>query len=86
MLKRVQHDEGGSSSEEKDAALIRTALIRTALNDVARAKEGMTDVAAASKITRQALCAILLRRWGRMAIWRWRLCWGVAGDGGAVVG
>jgi len=53
MLKRVQHDEGGSSSEEKDAALIRTAL-----NDVARAKEGMTDVAAASKITRQALCAI----------------------------
>jgi DNA-binding phage protein len=52
MLKRVQHDEGGSSSEEKDAALIRTAL-----NDVARAK-GMTEVAAASKITRQALCAI----------------------------
>jgi probable addiction module antidote protein len=52
MLKRVQHDEGGSSSEEKDAALIRTGL-----NDVARAK-GMTGVAAASKITRQALCAI----------------------------
>ncbi|MFT5537855.1 DNA-binding protein [Parasphingorhabdus sp.] len=38
--------------EEKDAALIRTAL-----NDIARAK-GMTEVAAASKITRQALCAI----------------------------
>ena len=37
--------------EENDAALIRTAL-----NDVARAK-GMTEVAAASKITRQALCA-----------------------------
>ena len=38
--------------EEKAAALIRTAL-----NDIARAK-GMTDLAAASKITRQALCAI----------------------------
>lgn len=35
--------------EEKAAALIRTAL-----NDVARAR-GMTEVAAASKITRQAL-------------------------------
>ena len=35
--------------EENDAALIRTAL-----NDVARAK-GMTAVAAESKITRQAL-------------------------------
>ena len=38
---------------EKKAA----ALIRTALTDIARAK-GMTEVAAASKITRQALCAI----------------------------
>ena len=38
--------------EEKAAALIRTAL-----NDIASAK-GMTEVAAASKITRQALCAI----------------------------
>lgn len=85
-LKRVQHDEGRSSSEEKDAALIRTGLIRTALNDVARAKEGMTDVAAASKITRQALCAIWFWALGPNGNMALETLLGVAGDGGAVVG
>ncbi len=61
------------------------ALIRTALNDVARVK-GMTEVAAASKITRQALCAIY---WGAGGEWQYDaggFAGHVAWDWGAVVG